>query len=90
MTDVVAKRRLAGVPGNEGGTNYLEIPPDHVIEAWIFDKDVTDDEETLACGGPDALTACLRDRNVLIIVAKTRTDDARAALEDLASDEAPS
>jgi hypothetical protein len=90
VTDVVAKRRLAGVPGNEGGTNYLELPPDHVIEAWIFDEDVTDDEETLACGGPDALTACLRDRNVLIIVGKTRTDDARAALEDLASAAAPS
>lgn len=90
VTDVVAKQRHSPGPGNQGGTNYLEIPPDHVIEAWIFDEDVTDDEETLACGGPDALTACLRDRNVLIIVAKTRTDDAQAALEDLAIDAAPS
>lgn len=90
VTDVVAKRRLAGVPGNQGGTNYLEMPPDHVVEAWIFDADVTSDEETLACGGPDALTTCLRKRNVLIIVGKRRSDDARAALDDLVNGEGQS
>jgi hypothetical protein len=90
VTDVVAKRRHSPGPGNQGGTNYLEIPPDHVVEAWIFDSDVTAGDETLACGEPDALTICLRKRNVLIIVGKNRTDDARAALKDLASAAAPS